>query len=99
MATDRYNSPVVRGFFGQFFNLNRKYQSIRQAIAELHASPPAGVVEEEINSSQRETKVAGYIADLEEALITFEKNVPQDVYSQKDIADLLSDVRCFVYSK
>ncbi len=99
MALERYNAPVVRGFLDQLFNLDRTYQSTRQAIAQIYDSAPAGVVEEEIDPKQRKTKVAGYIADLEEALITFERNVPQDVASQRDIAELLSNVREFVYSE
>lgn len=99
MAMDRYNSPVVRSFFDHFFMLSGSYQSTRERISELYTNVPAGVVEEEIDPSQREQKVAGYITALEGALFKFEKIVPQEVSTQRDIADLLSDVRCYIDAK
>jgi hypothetical protein len=99
MAMDRYNSPVVRGFFDKFFLLSNSYQSTRRNISELYADAPAGVVTDEMDSNEREKREIALIGSLEENLYSFEKAVPQDIASQRDIAELLSDVRCFVYSE
>lgn len=99
MAMERYNLPFVKKCFDQVFLLDRKYHDTRQSISKLYECTPAGVVEEEINFDDREMKRVDFWDSLENVLIKFEETVPHEIASQEDISELLSDVRCYLYTK
>ncbi|MEK6792647.1 MAG: hypothetical protein AABX96_00445 [Nanoarchaeota archaeon] len=102
MVMDRYNGASVRGYFTKVFELGDIYYFTLRNVANIREpveNSPAGVVDESPNSAESISKVRDLINNLEIHLMSFEKHVPQDISSQSDIADLLSNVRCYIDSE
>lgn len=94
--------PVVKQYFDKVFWLGERYSFASSQVADLlrpRENVPAGVVDDSVTSDECVARVKELIDGLEADLISFEKFVPQELTSQRDIADLLSDVRCYLYSK
>ncbi len=102
MHLERYNLPVIKKYFDKVFWLGEQYLFANSQVSDLlrpKENVPAGVVDDLVTSDECIVRVRGLIDGLEADLISFEKFVPQDLTSQRDIADLLSDVRCYIDAK
>ncbi len=102
MHLERYNMPVIKQYFDKVFWLGEQYSFTNNQVADLlrpKENVPAGVVDDSVTSDECIVRVRRLIDGLEADLVSFEKFVPQDLTSQRDIADLLSDVRCYIDSK
>lgn len=102
MAMERYNMPVVKQYVDKVFWLGERYLFANNQVADLlrpKENVPAGVVDDSVTSDECIVSVRELIDGLEADLVSFEKFVPEDLTSQRDIADLLSDVRCYIDSK
>lgn len=99
MVMDRYNTASVREYFARVFELGEIYSNTLRDVAKIRepvGNSPAGVVDDEPVLEDNTRRIADLINNLEIHLISFEKHVPQDITSQNNIADLLSDVRCYL---
>lgn len=102
MPLERYNMPVIKKYLDKVFWLGEQYTFTNSQVADLlrpRENVPAGVVDDSVTSDECIVRVKELIDGLEADLISFEDFVPKDLTSQRDIADLLSDVRCYIDSK
>lgn len=99
MALSRYNAPVIRDYISKLFELGELYVFTQSHVADLtrpHENVPAGVVDDIPLLEDSAPRIRELIDNLETNLLSFEAKVPEDITSQRDIADLLSDVRCYI---
>lgn len=94
--------PVIKKYFDGVFSLGERYNFTMSRVADLlrlEENVPAGVVDDRLSDDEVVLRVKDLIEGLEAELIGFEKEVPQDLTTQKNIADLLMDVRCYIDSQ
>lgn len=102
MAMDRYNMPVVKQYFDKVFSLGERYAFTRSRIDDLlrpAGNSPAGVVDDEVPAEDNLLRIKDFLEGLETELLQFEREVPQDLTTQRDISDLLCDVRSYIDSE
>lgn|GEM_PF-3084035 len=78
--------------FSKIFGLQYAYNLTREEVEWIGGSLPAGVVD----NSDVTTSKKDLISHLEKEILLFEKNVPYDITSQENIANLLCDVRGYI---
>ena len=99
MVLDREDISHVKGYIRRVFHLRELYQNTRFKIEELSGTNvPAGVVDD-FDSKSKNKERTKLLNHLEESLYAFERVFLRDLIDQEDVADLLSDVRNYLYPK